>query len=318
MKVITFEDIQELNIDPHHCFEWVNEMIVNKKLVDLPTKISMHPREGVFCNIMPCVIPNTVLGKVGGVKVVTRYPDRNPSLDSKLLLLNIETGEFLSLMDANWITAMRTGAVAAHSILLLAKKDFLTVAMLGLGNTARATLLVLCAVLPERELIIKLLKYKGQEKKFAERFAEYPNLKFKYVENNEDLIKGSEVVISCVTYFEEDFCSDTFFDEGVLVVPVHTRGFTNCDLFFDKVYADDYSHVHHFKNFDKFRYFAEICDVVNENAIGRENDKERILVYNIGVSMHDINYAAHIYEIMLEDKQLMNIDMCEPIEKFWI
>lgn len=319
MKLITFEDIQKLNIDPYQCFEWVNEMIVNKKLVDLPTKISMHPRDGVFCNVMPCVIPNTDFGKVGGVKVVTRYPDRNPSLDSKLLLLNIETGEFLSLMDANWITAMRTGAVAAHSILLLAKKKFSTVAMLGLGNTARATLLVLCAVLPERELTIKLFKYKGQEIKFAERFAEYPNLKFEYVENKEDLIKGSEVVLSCVTYFEKDFCSDTFFDEGVLVVPVHTRGFTNCDLFFDKVYADDYGHVHHFKNFDKFRYFAEICDVVNENAIGRENDKERILAYNIGVSMHDINYAAHIYEIMIEkDKQLMDIDMYDPIDKFWI
>ena len=319
MKLITFDDIQKLNINPHLCFEWVDEMIVNKKSVDLPPKISMHPREGVFCNVMPCVIPNAVFGKVGGVKIVTRYPDRKPSLDSKLLLLNIETGEFLSLMDANWITAMRTGAVAAHSILLLAKKKFSTVAMLGLGNVARATLLVLCAVLAERELTIKLLRYKGQEKKFAERFAAYPNLKFIYVENSEDLIKGSEVVISCVTYFEDDFCLDTYFDEGVLVVPVHTRGFTNCDLFFDKVYADDYGHVHHFKNFDKFRYFAEISDVVNKKAFGRENDKERILAYNIGVSMHDINFAAHIYEIMLKaDKQMMDINMCDPIEKFWI
>ena len=122
MKLITFEDIQNLNIDPYLCYEWVSEMIANKKTVDLPAKISMHPSEGVFCNVMPCVIPNTVFGKMGGVKVVTRYPDRKPSLDSKLLLLNIETGEFLSLMDANWITAMRTGAVAAHSILLFAKK----------------------------------------------------------------------------------------------------------------------------------------------------------------------------------------------------
>lgn len=319
MKLITFEDIQKLNIDPHLCYEWVSEMIANKKTADLPEKISMHPKDDVFCNVMPCIILNTVFGKVGGVKVVTRYPDRKPSLDSKLLLLNIETGEFLSLMDANWITAMRTGAVAAHSILLLAKKKFSTVAMLGLGNTARTTLLVLCAMLPKRELTIKLLKYKGQEKKFVERFAAYPNLKFIYVDNNEELIKGSEVVISCVTYFKDDFCTDDFFDEGVLVVPVHTRGFTNCDLFFDKVYADDYGHVHHFKNFDKFRYFAEVCDVVNGNAIGRESDKERILAYNIGVSMHDINFAAHIYEIMLEtDKQLMDIDMCNPTEKFWI
>ena len=35
------------------------------------------------------------------------------------------------------------------------------------------------------------------------------------------------------------------------MVPVHTRGFSNCDLFFDKVFADDYGHVKHFKYFDK-------------------------------------------------------------------
>ena len=92
MKIITFEDIQKLNINPNLCYEWVSEMIENKKRVDLPTKISMDPRDGVFCNVMPCVIPHTVLGKVGGVKVVTRYPGRKPCLDSKLLLLNIETG----------------------------------------------------------------------------------------------------------------------------------------------------------------------------------------------------------------------------------
>ena len=27
------------------------------------------------------------------------------------------------------------------------------------------------------------------------------------------------------------------------VIPVHTRGFQNCDLFFDKVFADDTDHV---------------------------------------------------------------------------
>ena len=319
MKVITFSDIKNLGIDPKTCYNWVDEMIVRKKQVLLPAKISLKPADGVFCNVMPCIMPDEVFGKVGGVKVVTRYPNRNPSLESTLLLLNSETGEFLSLMDATWITAMRTGAVAAHSILLFAKNNFSTVSILGLGNTARATLSVLAAMLPERELNIKLLKYKGQEELFAERFASYPNLRFTYADDNRELIKNSDVVLSCVTYFEDDFCPDDCFDEGVLVVPVHTRGFTNCDLFFDKIYADDYGHVHHFKNFDKFRYFAEVCDVVNGNAVGRENDKERILAYNIGVSMHDINFAAHIYQMIIESNtQLMDIDMHSPTEKFWI
>ena len=300
------------------CYHWVNTMLENKNNVLLPAKISMKPIDNVFCNVMPCILSDESFGKRGGVKIVTRYPERNPSLDSKLLLFNAETGDFLALMDANWITAMRTGAVAAHSIMLLAKKNFSTIGMLGLGNTARAALLVLASMMPERELHIKLLKYKGQEKLFADRFAAFPNLHFTYVDANDALVKGSDVVISAATYLPEDLCEDDCFDEGILLVPIHTLGFTNCDLFFDKVYADDYNHVHHFKNFDKFKYFAEVCDVVNGKAIGRENDSERILAYNIGVSMHDIYYAARIYQLLENNTALTDIDLHDPTDKFWI
>ena len=98
---------------------------------------------------------------MGGVKVVNRYPERKPSLDSKLLLLDMVSGDYLALMDANWITAMRTGAVAAHSIKLFAKNGFKTLAVLGLGNTARATMLCLAHAFPDREFKVKLLK--GEE-----------------------------------------------------------------------------------------------------------------------------------------------------------
>lgn len=318
MKLVTYEDIRKLNIAPGDCYQWVSEMIADKKSVDLPAKISMKPFDGVFCNVMPCIISNSVLGRIGGVKIVTRYPERIPSLDSKLLLFDADSGEFLALMDANWITAMRTGAVAAHSIMLFGKKNFSEIGMLGLGNTARAALLVLTDVIADREVKIKLLKYKGQEEAFAQRFSGYPNLQFTYVEDSGKLVRGSEVIISAATYFEQDICSDDCFDEGILVVPIHTRGFSNCDLFFDKVYADDYSHVKHFKNFSKFRSFAEVSDVVAGNAVGRKNDKERILAYNIGVSMHDINFAAHIYQLLKDESGMIDIDMKEPVNKFWI
>lgn len=252
------------------------------------------------------------------MKIVTRYPERRPSLDSKLLLLDSESGEFLAMMDANWITAMRTGAVAAHSIMMLAKHNYSVLGILGLGNTARAALIVLASMVPEKEFTIKLLKYKGQEKVFIERFSGYPNLHFTYVDCAYDLVKGTDVIISAATYLPEDICAEAYYAPGVLVVPIHTLGFTNCDLFFDKVYADDRGHVHHFKNFDKFKCFAEISDVVNGKAVGRENDEERIIAYNIGVAMHDINFAAHIYQMLASSSDIAEINLHEPTEKFWI
>lgn len=321
MKIISFEDVRALNISPMVCYEWASKMILHKEDAFLPAKTHMNMPGNVFCNVMPCILRMSDMAW-GGVKVVTRYPERNPALDSKILLFNATSGEFLALIDGNWITAMRTGAVAVHSIMNLAKKNFSVVGMIGLGNTARATLSVLATMLPDRDLNIKLLRYKNQAEIFTERFSGYDNLHFSVVNTAEDVVKGSDVVISCATYFDDDICTDECFDEGVLVVPVHTRGFTNCDLFFDKIFADDTGHVDHFKNFSKFRYFAEISDLVKGNSVGRENDKERILAYNIGVSMHDINYAAHIYQMLKGKPEIFNsltdANMHDPKDKFWI
>ncbi len=321
MKIIGFEDIKSLNISPAQCYKWASEMIADKHNSFLPAKTQMNMPGNVFCNVMPCLI-NYADIPVGGVKVVTRYPKRQPTLDSKILLFNASSGEFLAFMDGNWITAMRTGAVAAHSVVNFAKSGWGTIGMIGLGNVARATMMVLASIIPDKTMTVKLLHYKDQAEDFCERFKGYSNLRFHIVDSVENCIKGSDVVVSCVTYFDKDIANDNWFDEGVLVVPVHTRGFTNCDLFFDKVFADDTGHVNHFKNFSKFRYFAETSDVVNGYSVGRENDKERILAYNIGVSTHDINYASHIYKMFQNTPELFqtlsDADMHDPYRKFWV
>lgn len=321
MKFITFQDICNLNILPEECFAWVENALQEKDNAILPPKISLKPRDGVFCNVMPSMIP-TASGLAGGIKAVTRYPNRVPCLQSQILLMDADSGEFLALMDGTWITAMRTGAVAAHAIMLLAKKNYRTIGMMGLGNTARATLMILAEKNPDREYDIKLLKYKGQELNFIERFSCHPRLHFSVVDTPEAMVKGSDVVISGATYLPQDICPDDCFDEGVLVVPIHTLGFTNCDFFFDKVFADDRGHVCHFRNFDKFRKFAEVSDVTSGRVPGRESDMERILAYNIGISIHDINFASRIYNRMRENAELFaklpDVDMCNPEQKFWV
>lgn len=320
MKVITFEDIVSLGISPSTCFDWMQKALINKPASILPPKTSLKHQDGVFCNVMPSIIPMDG-SYYGGVKVVTRYPNRTPSLESRIILMDANTGEFLALMDGTWITTMRTGAVATHSIKLLAKNDFATIGMMGLGNVSRSTLLILADQIPDREFHIKLLKYKDQAEDFAARFKNYDNIRFVFVDTPEEMVKGSDVVISGATYLSDDICPDEYYEEGVLVIPIHTRGFTNCDLFFDKVYADDKGHVCNFKYFDRFKQFAEISQVVSGDAPGRENDKERILAYNIGISIHDIYYAASIYKTMKERGLLdstPDVDIKDPTIKFWV
>ena len=313
MKIIDFNTIRDLNISPLQCYEWVTESIAHKNEAVLPAKISMKPgMPGVFYNCMPSAIPAT---DYVGVKVVNRYPQRAPSLDSQILLYELSSGRHVALLDGNWITAMRTGAVAAHSVKLFAKKDFHSIGFIGLGNTARATLRVLTAIYPGQPFTIYLKRYKDQQDSFCEAFASCGHLRFVVCESYEDVVENSDVTISAVTVFEEDICRDESFRPGCLIVPVHTRGFTNCDLFFDKVFADDTNHVRGFKNFSLFRSFSEVTEVVNGRKPGRESESERILAYNIGISLHDIYFAGKIYERLSQTEEF---SLNPPEEKFWI
>lgn len=318
MKILTHSDIIDLNIEPIQCYEWVSSMLKNKGDVILPAKISIKPTEEIFYNVMPSLIPQY---NCGGLKVVNRYPSRKPALDSQIMIYDYNTGNIKAIMDGNYITTMRTGAIAAHSIKLLGKRNFSKIGIIGLGNQARATLKVLLSLFPNRKFVLKLMKYKEQHllfQKYIESFTNSKNVEFVMCDSYNDTVKGSDVIISSVTYFSKDICEDNCFDEGCLVVPIHTRGFMNCDLFFDKVYADDTDHVKGFKYFNKFNKFAEVSDVLNGISEGRIDDTERILAYNIGLSMHDIYFAEKIYEIANEKQIGKEISLDSPKEKFWI
>lgn len=313
MKIIKHADIMNMKISPVDCYNWVSEMIKNKNSATLPPKISLGIDNCGFYNTMPVILKDY---NIAGVKVVTRYAERIPALDSQIMLYDLTTGELKAFMDGNYVTAMRTGAVAAHAVKHFAVQDFKTLGMIGLGNTARAAFLILMNLYNDRPITVKILKYKDQHIDFMNRFAEYSNVDFVLCDTAEDVIRDSDVIISSVTYTAEDFTSDrSLFKEGCTLVPIHTRGFTDCDLFFDKVFADDTGHVHGFKNFDKFRSFAEVTDVINGKAPGRTNEKERILCYNIGIAAHDIFFAEKIFEMADCVKEC---ELDAPTEKFWI
>lgn len=297
MKIITAEEIKSLNISHKECLDWVVDMLKCKSNAILPPKISMKTDGHIFYNTMPCILKDF---DIAGIKCVNRYPNSNPCIRADLLLYDLTTGDLKALIDATDITRMRTGAVAAHSMILFAKSDYKTIGLIGLGSVTSATMDIFLDHTKGKSLIVKLYKYKDHAEKFIKRYENYTNVQFIICDTYEETITDSDIIVSGVTYAEKDFCDNKCYKEGCLVVPIHTLGFQNCDLFFDKVYGDDYSHICGFKYFKEFANFNEVSAVVNGTVNGREDDKERILVYNIGIAVHDIYYSHKIYEKMLQ------------------
>ena len=291
---ISNDKISALGITSSQKIKWVNDCLLDKKLCTLPAKTSLKENGHVFYNIMPTIMKN--IG-VAGVKVVNRYPDRTPTLNSEMMLYDYESGLLKALIQADNITAMRTGAVAVHSINTLAIKTFKTVALLGLGEMMYETFKIFCDEYKGRDLTIKIYKYKNHAEKFINNFS-YSGFKFVAIDNYDELMSDSDVIISAITFAEECFCNENIYKKGCLLIPIHTRGFQNCDRVFDKIFGDDYSHIEGFQYFNEFPNFTEISQVLNDFSLGRSSDDERIIAYNIGLAIHDVYYGNKILEMI--------------------
>lgn len=294
MKYISSEQIEALDITPNECVQWVREAFLIKCRCQLPPKISLHPRGNDFINTMPCLLPEEY--HTFGCKVVSRVKGTRPALKSEMMLFDTATGAMTALVNCDWITAMRTGAVAALAITQFRNSKAKIYSFIGLGVIGHATLDCMLAMLYEQGIVIRLKKYKDHAEKVIEEYSQrFPGIKFEICETNETLVDSADVVVSAITDADGLLVEDTnLFKPGVLVVPVHTRGFQNCDTVFDKVFADDEGHVRGFKYFSQFRQFGEMADVLDLRIPGRESDEERILSYNIGLGLHDVYFATRI------------------------
>ena len=297
MKIITSKEIEALAVSPEESVEWVRQAFLMKDRCQLPPKISLHPRGNDFINTMPSLLPEEY--HTFGCKVVSRVKGTTPALKSEMMIFDTLSGEMTALINADWITARRTGAVAALAINTFRSSKAAVYSFIGLGVIAHATLDCLLSTNKDKRLSIRLKKYKDQAERIVLEYQSHPNVEFEICDTMEELVTDADVIVSCITDADGLLVEDpSVFKPGVLIVPVHTRGFQNCDIIFDKVFADDEGHVRGFRFFNQFRKFGELDAVLKGLIKGRENDKERILSYNIGISIHDIYFAYNIIQLI--------------------
>ena len=297
VSVIQQSQIEALHLNPATCVEWVKEAFLMKDDIQMPAKMSVHPQGEDFITSMPCLLPESQGRKYFGIKMVSRIDGQLPTLQSNIFLYDAKSGHLLAVVDGDWITAMRTGAVAALATKTLQRKGNSVYSIMGLGNIGRAVGLCLAADNRDRQITFRLLRYKDQAERFVERLKDFDNVNFEIVNDKRIFAADADVLISAVTVATELlFPDDSLFRKGVTVIPVHVRGFQNCDLFFDKVFGDDTGQVSGFKYFNQFRQYDEFHHVLQGKNPGRTNDEERILSYNYGIALQDIFFASRIYE----------------------
>ena len=263
---ISREQIESLVITAQEKYDWVDTTLRHKSEYVLPTKTRMPLKENDYFNVMPCALPSE---NVLGLKVVTRNENRRlrgqNNIDGDILLYSYDDFLPMALIDGSYITTIRTAAVAVHSLLNFAPKREV-IAMIGLGNIGTEIGHILFPIIKNDKTIIKLYRYKDQAEKFVDKFNHYTNLEFQYCDTYESLMADSDVIVSAITYIEGDFCDPSVFKEECTVIPVHLRGFKECDRTFDHVITSDLVSIKKFQYYDQIKKLSYIDDLI---ALGR-------------------------------------------------
>lgn len=162
-SIITMRDAIDAMID---AFRAVSENTITMPL-RTPIKLTQHDALSLY---MPAYIENS---NQLGIKIASVYPHNHekniPAINGVIALLNAETGQVKAVLDAEYLTALRTGAASGLATELFAHKEATHLAILGSGAQAHTQLEAIACVRPITDVSI-WSRSRDNAEKFAEQY----------------------------------------------------------------------------------------------------------------------------------------------------
>lgn len=139
----------------------------------LPLRTGISVGENGLTLTMPAYLSSE---KILGLKVVSVFPDNiqqnKPSINGTILLLDATTGEPLILMDAGYLTAVRTGAVSGLATKYFSRDCSSTVTIVGAGVQAITQLQAIAAVRQIKRVFV-WSRHADSAQKFAKEVQDF-------------------------------------------------------------------------------------------------------------------------------------------------
>jgi ornithine cyclodeaminase/alanine dehydrogenase len=166
---------------------------------DMPQRavIKVPPHHGLFLG-MPAYLGGGT--EALGLKVVTVYPE-NPARHGlattlgTLLLCDPRTGAVTAIMDAGYLTAVRTGAASGVATKYLAREDAAVCTVIGAGVQARQQLVAVRHVRPLRRAHVVDPDPAARES-FARDLAAELDLDLRATDDAEAAVRGADIVVT--------------------------------------------------------------------------------------------------------------------------
>ncbi len=279
-----------------------------------PEDLAIKPDRGWQSWVTGCALSTSPVAgfRIRSIKAEggSRDPSRPPRGPRRVLILSDrEGGEIVAIMDEDWCHAVRTGAAATVACRLLSRKGASTLAMLGVGDTARATLPVMAKVFKLKEVRVASRRPESREA-YAKELGEQLRIPIRPVDTTEAALKGTHMVISATTT-SKPFVRENWLEEGVFVYSIGKHQEMEDAVYkkVDKFIVDSWEHCKKKSDLDRMLkegfltkkdLYAELPELIIGKKPGRESDRERIFMRAIGLVNQDIAIADWVYRRAVE------------------
>jgi ornithine cyclodeaminase/alanine dehydrogenase-like protein (mu-crystallin family) len=264
-----------------------------------------------FLRILPGVLTGV------GVLGYKEFHSGSQGMRYAVHLFDVETGAPLAVMDGNYVTAIRTGAMAGVALKYLAPADATDVAVIGSGAEARTEMEALIAVRPNIHRGRVFSPRAERREAFSREMRERYGVEIVAVERPEDAIDGAHIVLTATgTRGGQEALHGDWLQPGQHVNSIGSTAPEQREIHAsvwraaDRIVLDTHRLLH--ESGDALVATqagtiddAKVCElnqVVAGMSPGRTEAGQLTLYKSVGTGLQDVAAAYRIYQTALERK----------------
>ena len=294
--LLTRTDLAAL-LTPADCLTAVEDAFRNHTAP--PVSVGLHAATGTF-HI------KAAMAGVLAMKLNANFPDNPrrhqlPTIQGIIIVMDLERGTPLAILDSALITTLRTAAATAVAAKYLARRDASTLTVIGCGTQGRASLEGLRLVRPIREVYAY-----DADPAAADRFAR--DLGARAVTDFDDAIAASDIVVTCTTA-HAPILDARHLHPGLFLAAVGAdnpkkQELTPALMREARVVADvleqaaTMGDLHHALDAGAMRredVHGELADVLRGRVAARQSDDEVFVFDSTGTALQDVAVASLAY-----------------------
>ncbi|HRK22377.1 MAG TPA: ornithine cyclodeaminase family protein [Fimbriimonadaceae bacterium] len=278
---------------------------------ELPPRVATQaPRNRGTHLSMPCAVQTDAVD-VLSVKLVTVFKDNAqtamPTTMGTLLLHDPRTGALLAIMDAEALTAIRTGAASALAADLLAPAEADTLGVIGAGGQAGAQIEGMLQIRPIRQILIHS-RTPDRALKLAEEVQDKYGVSARSVEGAQEAVEYSRLIV-CATNSQTPIVQGEWLWPGTHISAIgafradmaelDAGAVGRCRVFVDRLAsalagAGDLIQAEAAGKLD-WNDVVELGDLVAGNVAFERRADDVTLFKSVGTAVQDAFVADHVY-----------------------